>query len=420
MAAAAISGAAAIALPHVNAYAEESAALEDGAKYSPYSNPDEIGILHEAAAEEEFAAVFVGTGIGGMMGAMVCAEQMPEEKILLIDKNGYIGGNTNFAERNAPNPGKTWEEALQYGAEVAAASSWQKDGRLYAERAYDYGKNSGWLYLKHHWKLHAPEDGSRPMYEGGNGAISMQKLYKEIQEDAAYANLDLRLETRATALILEDEYHVKGVQIQSKDGSYINVYAKAVVLATGGMSNNTELLQYYSGQDLNKCEVMGVGQDGDGHLMAEQTAHGRCKTVALSSMFNHVKGFGINSMLSVAACVNPTAVVVNQDGLRFLNESAPSDIQWCKAIEQQGRSFSIMGTGLLKYYEEGGMNRMKPLVGLNKAHEPVDLTSELEEYKDNENLYVADTLEELAEKIGVPADAFVATMQRYEDDVAAG
>lgn len=141
-------GAVAFTLPNVTAVADQENSPTTGTKYSPFNNPDEIGIVHEASSEEEFAAVFVGTGIGGMMGAMICAEQMPDEKILLIDKNGYVGGNTNFAERNAPNPGRSWDEALQYGAEVAVASSWQKDGRLYAERAFDYGKNSGWAEKK--------------------------------------------------------------------------------------------------------------------------------------------------------------------------------------------------------------------------------------------------------------------------------
>lgn len=399
--------------------AEDTASITSGAKYSPYENPDKIGIIQEAQSEEEVAAVFVGTGIGGMMGAMICAEQMPDAKIVLLEKNGYVGGNTNFAERNAPKPGTDWETALKEGMETAKASSFVKDGRLYAERAYDYGKNSAWMYLKHHLVL-SKRGGFTDMYEGGSGAASIKRLEDEIKAGGVYANLDLRLETRATALLLDDDYTCTGVQVRNPDGTYSNIYANAVVLVPGGMSNNLDLLQYYTGQDVSKCESLGFGQDGDGNLMVEQTAHGRTKTITLSSMYTQVGGFAMDSLLSIAASMNSTALFVNEEGERFVDESSMSDVTRCKVIEWQGKVFSIIGTGLLAHYENGGMNRMKAAVGIERANEVWDASKELETYKDEENMFMADTLEELADKIGVPIDAFTKTVGQYEADCISG
>lgn len=397
-------------------------APQAGTRFSLYENPDEIGIVHDAANEEDFDAVFVGTGIGGMMGAMICAEQMPEARVLLLDKNGICGGNTNYAERNAPNESVSWAEAIKAASETAAESTYLKRGILYAERAVDYGMNSAWLYLKHGVQLHKPASSAiaRPMYEGGNGSAVIKRLQGQLESDAAYANLELRLNTRATALLLDDEYTCTGLQVLNEDGTYTNIKAKAVVLATGGMSNNFDLLQYYSAQDLSKCETMGEGQHGDGHLMAEQTAHGRCGTVALSSMYIHVPGFAIDSLLSIAASMNGSCCYVNQDGERFIDESAPSDIARSKAVEQQGQVYSIIGTGLLNEYQAGKMAHMKPMVGEDRAFEPWDATDDLKLCESNENVFIADTLEELAEKMGVPADTFVATMETYEADCVAG
>lgn len=400
------------------ATAKETTWASGGTNYTPYENPDEIGIVHEAQSEEEVAAVFVGTGIGGMMGAMICAEQMPDLKIVLLEKKTSCGGNSNYAERNAPKPGVDWETALREGMDIAAESTYIKDGRLYAERSYDYGKNGAWMYLKHHIKLRH-SDGFTDMYEGGNGSIPIQKLRDEIEAGGAYANLELRLETRATALLLDDEYTCKGVQVQNADGTYTNIHANAVVLATGGMSNNLDLLQYYSGQDVNKCEAFSVGQDGDGHLMAEQTAHGKCKTIAISSLLNHVKGFPFDSILSVAAGQNSTCLFVNQEGERVVDESSLKDVTYPKVVEQQGKVFSIIGTGLLKYYEHGGLRRTANF-GENHPNLIWDASEELEANKDNENMFVADTLEELAEKIEVPVDTFIETIDRYEADCVSG
>lgn len=390
--------------------------------YSTYENPDEIGIVHEATSEEEFDAVFVGTGIGGMMGAMICAEQMPEAKVLLLEKNSVCGGNTNYAERNAPNPGKDWQTALAEGMSTAADSTYVKDGLLYAERAFDYGKNSGWLYLKHGAKLHKPASSAiaRPMYEGGNGSALIKQLQAEIESGGKYANLEIRMSTRATALLLDGDRLCKGVQIKNRDGSYTDVMAKAVVLATGGIGNNFDLLRYYTGQDLDKCEALGDGQHGDGHLMAEQTAHGRCRSVALSSMYIHVKGFAIDSLLSIAASMNGSCCYVNQDGERFVDESAPSDIARSKAVEQQGKVFSIMGTGLLAEYQNGGMAHMKGPVGEDRGNEIWDASDDLALCEDNDQVFVADTIEELAARMGVPADSLSSTIERYEADCASG
>lgn len=403
---------------------DEGSAVDADAKApaNPYVSPDGIGTVRDTDQEEDFDAVFVGTGIGGMMGAMIVAEQAPDAKVLLIDKRAICGGNTNFAERCAPQASKDWPTALVEGIQTAADSTYVKDGLLYAERAFDFGKNSGWMYLKHGLKLHKPASSAiaRPMYEGGNGTIMIQRLQEEIETGEAYANIDLRLSTRATALLLDDDHTCTGVQILNADGTYTNVHAKAVVLATGGISNNFDLLQYYSGQDLVKCESVSDGQDGDGHLMAEQTAHGRCKTIALSSMYVHVKGLGLNSLLSIAASMNGSCCYVNQDGIRFIDESSPSDIARCKAIEQQGKVFSIMGTGLLNEYQNGGLAHMKGMVGEDRANEPWDATEDLEACKDNENVFEADTLEELAGLIGADPDTFVQTIEQYDADAEAG
>ena len=56
--------------------------------------------------------------------------------------------------------------------------------------------------------------------------------------------MDIRTESRATALLTDDEYTVTGVQYTDPDGNVVHVNAKAVILATGGMSTNKELDVY--------------------------------------------------------------------------------------------------------------------------------------------------------------------------------
>lgn len=426
---------------------ETAAAANVGTRYTKASNPDEIGIVHEAQKEEEADVVVVGSGISGVTCAMVTAEQMPGAKVIIVEARGIYGGGTNFAEQpDMPAEGYDWTAALQYGDEVAAATNFVKDARLEAERKYDMGRNSSWLFAKHGIPLtiknferlkttldafEAGEPVSRwngiAGYEGGNGSKTIQRLLEEVENDETYANVETRLNTRGVALLLEDEHTVSGIQVLNSEGEYVNIYAKAVVLSCGGMSNNLELLQNYSNQELEHCVPVEQGHYGDGMVMAEQTAHGRCKTIALSSMQAYVDGMHYQSWLCLAAGQVNTAVYVNQEGTRFVNEdmnritqgATHPGVNRSKVVEGQGAVYSIMGTGLLNYYKENGVDG-ESFYGDGQAERPFDLDADLELYADNENLFIADTIEELAEKIGVPADALAQTVATYDADAAAG
>ena len=388
-----------------------------GTKYSTFANPDEIGVLHEPAYQAQADVVVVGTGIGGMMGAMILAEQAPDAKIILLEKNDDCGGSTNYAECNTPSGGTSDRmAAYKSGYTQSAASSYIKDPILIAELAIDRGKNSAWLFTKHNigW--------SGMFYEGGNGRIPIQKLRAEVESDPAYQNIELYLNTRATALIVSDDgYEVTGIQVRNDDGTYTQIACKAVLLATGGLSTNFALLSYYTGQDVQqKCHGWGEGQDGDGHLLVEQTAHGRCKGITVSSLFNNVKGFDYDSALGVAATMQPADLYVNQYGLRFTSEAISDTAASGKMVELAGKVWSIMGQGLISHFENGGCTRKYSAFSDALAGQPCDLQSEFAKYADNENVIKADSIQELAEKIGVDPGRLVSTVATYETDCAAG
>ena len=128
----------------------------------------------------------------------------------------------------------------------------------------------------------------------------------------------------------------------------VHVNAKAVILATGGMSTNKELLGQYSSQYMSKIIGWGEGQDGDGHLMAEQTAHGRANHLCVASLFNNVgngeDSFAYDSKLGVCMAMQYSDCFVNEYGLRFCDESGGGQLgtsESGKLIESQGYVFSI-------------------------------------------------------------------------------
>ena len=90
------------------AFAEETQNAQLETKYcNGYDNAAGIGIVSEADSVEDADIVVVGSGIAGFMASMIAKEQAPDLKIVLLEKNGFWGGSTPFAECNGPASVKT-------------------------------------------------------------------------------------------------------------------------------------------------------------------------------------------------------------------------------------------------------------------------------------------------------------------------
>ena len=380
-----------------------------------YDNKAGIGIVSEADVTEDADIVVVGSGIAGFMASMIAKEQAPDLKIVLLEKNGFWGGSTLFAECNGPATSKTPEEARQVAASHLKSTNYIANPMLWYEQALDAGVNSAWLFGKHRvgwYKGMGPA-----FYEGGNGSSAINKY---LAPDAEELGVDMRRNARAKALVLEDAYTCTGVQYVDADGQIVQLNAKAVILCTGGMSTNKDLLAYYYSQDMEKTIGWGAGQDGDGHLMAEQTAHGRANHLTVSSLFNNVEGFAYDSPLGVAVAMQYSDLFVNEDGIRFADESQGGMLgtsESGKLIEGEGYVWSILDQSMVERYEQGGCTRHYSGFADACVGAELDLQSELDAALADEKLstvvFKADTVEELAEKIGVDPAVLAETVANY-------
>ncbi|MBQ5997652.1 MAG: FAD-binding protein, partial [Bacteroidales bacterium] len=380
-----------------------------------YDNVAGIGIVSEPDVTEEADIVAVGSGIAGFMASMIAKEQAPDLKVVLLEKNGYWGGSTLLAECNGPATMKTPEEARAIAAAHIKSTGYIAHPMLWYEQAIDAGYNSAWLFGKH--RVGWYQNMGPAFYEGGNGASCINKY---LAPDAEALGIDMRKSARAKALVMQDEYTCTGVQYIDADGKIVQINAKAVILCTGGISTNKALLSYYTSQDLEKTIGWGVGQDGDGQLMAEQTAHGRANHLTVSSMFNNVDGLAYDSKLGVAGTMQYSDLFVNEDGIRFADESQGDNLgstEGGKMIETEGYVWSILDQSMVQKYEAGGCTRHYSGFADVCVGAELEIQSEIEMALADEKLskliFKADTVEELAEKIGVDPAAFAETIANY-------
>ena len=319
------------------------AADAPGGESPAAANASGIGVVVDPATTEDADIVVVGSGIGGFMASMIAKEQAPDAVVVMLEKNAVLGGSTNYAECNGPASNTPEDEARLKGMQSASRTSYIANSMLHTERLREAGDNADWLFALHGVGYYNP--GGPDFYEGGNGSSCIATLTPIAQEEG----VDIRTESRATALLTDDEYTVTGVQYTDPDGNVVHVNAKAVILATGGMSTNKELLGQYSSQDMSKIIGWGEGQDGDGHLMAEQTAHGRANHLCVASLFNNVgnseDSFAYDSKLGVCMAMQYSDCFVNEYGIRFADESNGGGLgtsESGKLIESQGYVFSIL------------------------------------------------------------------------------
>ena len=119
---------------------------------------------------------------------------------------------------------------------------------------------------------------------------------------------------------------------------------------------------------------------------------------------------------------------VNMEGERFMNEGTWVQGKSMNIMNQTDNiAFSIFDKNWAEYNRKslegetgGGMFWDSMAGGVGVPFTDEDLVGTVESDVNNGNTLVADTLEELAEKIGCPVDTFLATIERYNEQVKAG
>lgn len=219
-----------------------------------------------------------------------------------------------------------------------------------------------------------------------------------ILTDAAKSNgVEIVTDTRANELIVENG-KVVGVKATTSEGANVTLHANSgVVLATGGFSANAPMVveynNYWPGLSDTMPSTNAPTITGDGIVMAKAVGADLVGMgfAQLMPSSHPVDGSLFSGIWGSAE----TQVFVNKEGKRYVNEYAERDVLSKAALEQtDGIFYIICDNKIAKNADVAGMEAKG-------------------------NVVVADTLEELAEKLGIPADTFVETIERYNSFVDA-
>lgn len=227
----------------------------------------------------------------------------------------------------------------------------------------------------------------------GSGADFIQALSNSAIENGA----SLYLETKAEALLFEDG-KVTGATLTNANGETVTVKAKSVILATGGFAANVDMRVQYNTEWPDLSDSIATnnhpGATGDGIIMAQEVGADLVDMQWIQLMpLYPVSGGGISGYVN-------NAIYVNKEGNRYVNEDNRRDVLASAALNQTDATFFVI-------------NDMHEVESVQIAQENLDYMVS------NGMLFKGDTVEELAENMGVPAENLKATIDAFNASVDA-
>ena len=396
--------------------------------------------------------VVVGAGGAGMTAAITAADA--GKTVLLVESQGMVGGNSVRSTGGMNAATTQWQQANTF-AEAAGVESTLKKvanypdnariqelGEIVAAQWAEYqAKPEGYFDSVELFQLDTliggggmndPElvktlvenseaaiawlDGLEPQVILHNvaqfGGAAVKRIHRPVDENGktlsvgAYVvpllkqNLDNRgievlLNTTATAIITDENGAAVGILASGKDGTEVSVSAKSVVITSGGFGANNDMIASIRPELDGFITTNAPGIQGQGIRMAQAVG---ADTVNLDQIQLHptVHVQGSDAVLITEGLRGDGAILVNQEGERFYDEVSTRDKVSAAEFEQTG--------GYAWLIVDSRMS---------------DASNVIQGYINKGYAEAGDTYEALAEAIGAPADAFAATMEKWNACVAA-
>lgn len=408
----------------------------------------------DIANTEECDVLVIGAGLGGCCASIAALEE-GAGKVVVIDKNPetvvargvHIAGFHTKVQKGLVDKGLL--EEPDYNHVVRRWINWAQ-GRVKEPLLWKFAHKSGacfdWLYdiassqgleaLLWDGYYKGPDYTEYPVthifylkdkyeetvnftfYQGSGvgdvygNAVLIPALYNTIAEKGG----EIRWNTKSERLVREENGPVTGAIVTDADGKMIQINAKSVIIASGDYAADNEMFQYYSpmtayamdGRFYNPPDC----DTGDMHKQAIWAGAAMQKSEPHAAVMHLDFGAASYGFLHV-----------NWEGKRFKNEDVNTQSKSVtKALQTQKEAWSI--------YDSHGLEQVKEQIdaglggGLQwgQLTQPVGGEYNLEaqkivlegEVKDGMTLQ-ADSLAELAEKMGVPAENLEATVERYNE-----
>ena len=417
-------------------------------------NPDDYktAVVNDATAEDSTVdadVVVVGAGGAGMTAAITAAAE--GKSVVILESQSMVGGNSVRAT-GGMNAGKTvYQDENEFGESAGVEKTLKTAAEKYADNetitalaktvseqwaAYQAnptgyfdsvelmeldtmigGKgindpelvetlcaNSAdaidWLD-EHGITLHNVSSFGgasvkrihRPVNAEGKTVSVGSYMIPLLQENCEKAGVKMMLDTTATEILTDANGAAVGVKATGASGETVTVNAKAVVLASGGFGANLDMVVKYKPELKGFMTTNAPGIQGQGIEMAQAIG---AATVDMDQIQIHPTVEANTAALITEGLRGDGAILINEEGQRFIDEVGTRDVVSAAEIAQTGSySWLVVDQAM------------------------VDASSVIQGYIKKGYTVTGATYEELGKAMGVDAAAFAETMEKWNGYVEA-
>ncbi|WP_044976876.1 FAD-binding protein [Ruminococcus sp. HUN007] len=331
-----------------------------------------------------------------------------EEAMMWFLNRAGLTSETEYGDGSKVDSNSDSAKLLNDGETLCAFRSTSGDFTgLWKDRmnSYDYGDD--------HCYFWAPWIGPKP-YNTGN---AMKNVIKNIQKNCD--NLHTYFSTPAVKLVKTGN-RVTGVIARTSDGKHIQFNAsKAVILATGDYTNNSAMVSRWC-PDIAEFDKKQFGKTGDGHVLAISAG-------AVMENTGHTK---MMHDFDSALMFEEPFLYLNMKGERFTNEYTGfvymgNILKYQPSFKgpntdadhpdgSKGWYCAVYDSSYMEWPDDEFVDGKVPPFVMEKfipgaVEEPQGV------FRNLIDLHRCDTLEELAEELGIPFDAMKKSIDRYNE-----
>jgi len=403
--------------------------------------------------------VVLGAGGAGLLAA-VKAKDLSGKKVIILEKAKKAGGCTWFSGA-APGPGLGGSNAEQLDSRFRSVMKelwWRVNPKLIRNNLEASAPCFEWFskvcdvsdrYTKEMLQM-LSQQGAAPQgtQDGQQGAapnimamMNRERLINKKSRDPSIGpgsagswgvtkllgacekmGIPILTETRATGFITDAKGKVTGVLADAKDGK-LQVNCKACVVATGGFGANEDKLKkrwpyHYNGNRMHRFSC--PTDEGDALDMAEKIGiyiDWDNMNIMMGGPAHHPYSYSIYRIMW-----QPEVVYVNLNGERWIDETESlMGGYFCLAEQPKGEMWAVvdedlkesLGTRLYENPSKYTAAESDKWI-LKDFREDIAYEISLDEGgAPGKHTRKADTLEELAKKIGADPKTFVKTIETY-------
>ncbi len=367
--------------------------------------------------------LIIGAGLGGLSAAIDAANG--GARVLIIDMNSVFGGH-GIQSGGVAIVGSPMQEEMGFADTPDQAYAdwmdWTVDGHPEWTRFY-VEKSRGMIY---DWVTSFGVRFDRVRRSHGNSIPRFHMTYRRglnltrpiYLEALRYSNITFRFNALAEHLIKEGDRVVGAEGTDWRTGEHFELRAEKVILATGGFQSNIDMVKANWRSDLpapgDVYSMSGQNSRGSGHRMAEEAG---AALVNLDRQYNgytvlpNVLGLDTDRGFTGG---NARAIWVNSEGRRFVTERGIDRYVFDLVMQQQPEGhWAIFDDDDKVGFRIGGPHFI--------SADEVDTEKVQRLGVDNPAVtQKAETLEALAELIGVPPTALTETVRNYNQLVLNG